>query len=57
LRRFIRLEEVIQGRWQIEEGEADWQRTATGLERRFTLAAGERREVGYRIRQQPTPSS
>jgi len=53
----IRLEEVIQGRWQIEEGEADWQRTATGLERRITLAAGERREVGYRIRQRPTPSS
>ena len=47
----IRLEEHIEGAWQIEAGEADWQRTATGLQRRISLAAGERREVGYRIRQ------
>lgn len=47
----IRLEEHIHGRWQIEAGEADWQREATGLQRRIKLAAGERREVGYRIRQ------
>lgn len=44
------LVERIDGGWRIEDGEADWQRTPTGLTRSLELAAGERREVGYRIR-------
>lgn len=48
--RTIRLEERIDGPWDTLEGEADWTRTATGLTRVIELEAGERREVGYRIR-------
>jgi len=46
----INLIERIDGGWTIEEGEDDWQRTPVGLSRQLDLAAGERREVGYRIR-------
>lgn len=45
----ITLIERIDGGWTLEEGEDDWQRTPIGLSRQVTLAAGERREVGYRI--------
>ncbi|MEX0387059.1 hypothetical protein [Spiribacter onubensis] len=45
----ITLIERIDGGWTIEEGEDDWQRTPVGLSRQVNLAAGERREVGYRI--------
>lgn len=46
----ITLVERIDGGWTIEEGEDDWRRTPIGLSRVVDLAAGERREVGYRIR-------
>ena len=46
----ITLIERIDGGWLLEEGEDEWQRTPTGLIRQINLAAGERREVGYRIR-------
>lgn len=46
------LKERIDGSWQLEQGAEDWQRTPTGLRRSVTLAAGEEREVGYRILRQ-----
>ncbi len=44
------LEERLPGAWTLLEGEDDWQRTPVGLQRRIELAAGEEREVGYRVR-------
>lgn len=46
----VRLDERIDGAWTIVEGEDDWQRVPTGLQRTIELDGGERREVGYRIR-------